>query len=77
MMEDKNKLVYFENWVDEYREIGSEYVESIDTVLKYFRGRDIEDKLDENGEFIIYKLVPYVRIKKDVVYTLKNNFKDE
>lgn len=77
MMEDKNKLVYFENWVDEYREIGSEYVESIDTVLKYFRGRDIEDKLDENGELIIYKLVPYVRIKKDVVHTLKNNFKDE
>lgn len=77
MMEDNNKLVYFENWAYEYREIESKYVESIDTILKYFGGHDIDDKLDGNGEFIIYKLVPYVRIKKDVVYTLKNNFKDE
>lgn len=70
-MEDNNKLVYFEHWAHEYREIESEWVKDTSTILKYFGNSDIDDKLNDDGEFIIYKLVPFARITKNVEYKMQ------
>lgn len=57
-MEDNSKLVYFEYFAHEYREIESKYVKDVDSIIKYFGG-NIGDKLNDDGEFTIYKLVPF------------------
>ncbi|MCA9748636.1 MAG: hypothetical protein KC414_05985 [Romboutsia sp.] len=61
----ENKLVYFDPSIHVYVEIGHEYVTNSDEVVEYFGENAINYMLDNNGELIFYKLVPYARVKKN------------
>jgi len=65
------KLVYYNKNEWSFREIDEKYVISAEAVKDYFGY--IDDHLDSNGEMVIYELVPYQTIKKDVKYKFKEN----
>jgi len=74
-MTNKEKiLVYFEDYSCEYREIDIKYVKDTESILKYF-GPNIDDNLDENNEFVIYELVPFAKVKRNIEFNLET--KDE
>lgn len=60
-MENKEKYVYYDKDDYEFKEIAEEYLESPEKLKEYFGYLD--EYLDE-GEFIIYKLVPYKTLQK-------------
>lgn len=70
-MKNNNKLIYWDSERYEYRRIESEHVQSIDTIKNYFSLCSLDELMDENGEFIIYKLAPFARVTKNVEYNLK------
>jgi hypothetical protein len=67
-MEDR--LVYWHNERYEYCLIGAEHVQSTDTIIKFFGEKVLGELMEENDEFIIYKLVPFARISKNVEYKI-------
>ncbi len=68
-MEDK--YVYYDKRDFGYSEISKEAVEKgAESLAKDWFGY-IDDQLDSNNELIIYKLVPFKVLKKDVNYKFK------
>lgn len=59
-----NKFVYYNKRDYNYEEIKEDYLESPYTLDDYF-GASIEDHMS-NNEFIVYKLVPYKVLKKEI-----------
>ena len=63
-MED-NVLVYNDPEYG-FLPIPSEAVVDVNSVRKFFKDDLIDEVIDFHGEFIIYKLVPFARISKNL-----------
>ncbi len=71
-MENDGILIHWDRQSYEWTTIRSEHVKSIDTLREYF-DRDLDELLDDSGELIIYKLVPFARISKNVEYKIETD----
>lgn len=71
---DDNILVYNDPEYG-FLPVNSEDVVNADSVRKHFGDELIDEVIDFHGEFIIYKLVPFARISRNL--ELKIETKDE
>jgi len=64
---DKEKFVYLDRIDHEYNEIGAEYIKDSASIVEYFGQYGIDEHMDA-GELVFYKLVPHLRVTKNVEY---------